>query len=220
MEYKILSIHAGLGDFFICNGLVREIAAKEPNTIFIIPCHKWNMETGKQLFSDISNVLLFPETENLDKVIKYDSTNFIRITNNNQSLNFDESFYECAGIPFSIRYSKCKIPRNIVREDVLYRKLNPHNHRFILLNNASSVGEFTINIHAREGFLPIKVEKHTNNILDWLTLIENAHEIHSIDNGFLSLVESMGQLKAQLYFHRVKNSQFPILSKRWNLINY
>ena len=210
-------MHAGVGDHLICNGLTRVLAFSNSDTQFIVPTHRRNIHFLRQMFLDVENVSPVFNDEGL---FNNTTLEIVNITNSNLLINFDQSFYSCAGIDFSHRWASFHFPRNQSREDSLYRTLNPNNHKFILINNTSSVGEFPIRIIARKGYLPIKVAHNTNNILDWSNLIENAQEIHCIDNGFLSLVESFHNLKGDLFFHDIKKSQPPILRNKWNYIHY
>jgi len=147
----------------------------------------------------------------------------IRITNNNTNINFDRSFYECAGLDFNKRWDDFYVDRDIQKEICFFEKFNISGEKFIFLHEGGSSGMSKINRKKISNDLPIIEAKRelTDNIFDYCYIIENAAEIHCVDSSFLFLTDSIktnGDLFVHRYTKKLSNSEMPTLRKNWNIM--
>ena len=222
--------HLGLGDHFICNGLVNDIAERIP--VYLI-CKDTYFPTISCLYGDnfavkpiaITNSSYESEVEQV-KVLEREmrlplyTIGFANIDHT----RFDQNFYEFANIPFEYRYTKFKLPKFTVGAINLFTKLY-QGQEYILAHTQSSEGSYDINI---ESDLPIIYvnPNETNNMMNWCDLIKYATEIHCIPSSFYCLVDSMANnIKAKLFYHSMRrgtllqpNNQYN--NNRWNIIEY
>jgi len=192
--------HLGLGDHFLLNGLVREY--KDSIGLF---CKQHNYESVSFMYSDLPNLKVIISTD-------YEAYNFL-ITNNDTQIklgycgngfyndgihSFDELFYIQAGIDIKKKWD-FYVLRDLEREKNLFNKVKlPKRYAFIHedLSRGYVINKSLITIPY---FCPDR--QLTDNIFDYLSIIENAEEIHCIDSSFLCLIDSMGIIKNN-YFHR------------------
>ena len=59
----IIHHHLGLGDHFVCNGLVRFIIDKNNYEQYYIPAKEQNFLTVKEMYSDLNNVENFLQAQ-------------------------------------------------------------------------------------------------------------------------------------------------------------
>ena len=130
MKKNLLLCHVGLGDAFICNGLVRTLGERYGN--LIVPSIPDYYETVKFMYSDLDSieVLKLPEWdkfvddlelrrrhfENLLNLTDYNVT-ALGFLNETEGLwdgmrSIDRGFYAQAKVPFSYKWSKCWFPRS------------------------------------------------------------------------------------------------------------
>jgi hypothetical protein len=139
------------------------------------------------------------------------------------NVGWDESFYKQINIPFKERWDSFYILRDFKREDKLYDKLNPNNKKFALVHSSGSDGVNRINYEVIDKDLMVIEIKpsYTNNIFDYLKLIELSDEIHCIDSSFIHLIDSV-KTNGKLFYHKnvkVRNvSESHTQIKKWNII--
>lgn len=193
--------HLGLGDHFICNGLVNKLS--EDSFIHLI-CKENNYDTVASLYSENDQVKVvniksedsdvFEYAENQDlEILKIGFCDFDNET-------FDESFYTQLGYNLVLRYNNFKLPR---LSDWLYERL-VSTKDYCLISDTCSEGQFELSINTSLEKIYIK-PGITTNLLDYVSLIKNAKEIHCIDSAVYHLVDSIG-VQAKLFFHDVRNS--------------
>lgn len=208
--------HLGLGDHFICNGLVRELSNNKDN-IFLF-CKNHNLQTVSQMYEDI-NLKIISVNSDIDvyKFIKYNTLFQIGFNNLNNIERFDQQFYKLAGIDFSKRWNSFKINRNKDRENILINELNlPKNFALVHDDNRFKIDRSKIH-------LPIINVKNIKQftLIDWLAIADLSSEIHVIDSSFMFLLDSVAT-KASIYIHRYarKNDSWtlPTLNKNWTII--
>ena len=122
--------------------------------------------------------------------------------------------YELAGVPIE-KLRKLEYNRNLQKEIELWDMVYPRDN-YILVHSGSDYGR-TINIDSDlvVDFYPI--EGYT--IFDWRKVIENASEIHCIDSSLLNFVETIPDLKAEMFYYkcpeRSKNANGTLITKNW-----
>lgn len=235
MSSLYLHHHLGMGDHIICNGLVRrllstwgrvEVFAKEVNaprvSRMFSDCHRIGViviphfETGEEYIHYVNAFF---------KTIQYPNK-FMRIGHDNvyrSRKNFDEVFYEDAGIPFEERWSSFHFARNMESENRVQEKLNPDGQPYMFVHDDPIRGfEFT-----PKNPKNLKVIKNdpTINMFDMASFLEHAEEIHCMESSFRCFVEGLPNVKCPLYFHRSirigPNTNLPAVSiakKPWIVV--
>lgn len=220
MSNIILHHHLGLGDHFVCNGLVNYLC-NEYDLIYLA-CKRSNFNTVSLLYSDNKKVKIFSIDSDEYSEVQYFSQSFnlpvVRVgfeyCNRNE---WNTSFYSQFKIDFSIRYSMFKLPENIPNENSIYDKFS--KDKYCLVHKESSESKYDLKINTD---LPIvEIEKSTDpygNLLNYRKLIQNANEIHCVNSSVFHFVDSI-ETDAKLIYHDVRKRDFKIENK-WEIINY
>lgn len=220
---KYIYQHLGLGDHIICNGLVRNlINPDEKYYMFVKPHNKISVEF---MYRDLTNLSFICGDDSF--VSKFINENNIKNTDliilgfeGHPNYSWDEVFYIQHNIDFKKRWESFSVDRDFNKEEYLYQVLNPNNEDFALIHKMGSDGCDRINYDIiNPNLKKIYVEKHTENIFDYLKLIELSKEIHCIESSFHLLVDSI-DLNKNLFFHTVKNSRGFLhkIKNKWNIV--
>ena len=242
MENVYLVCPLSLGDYFVCNALVRYYLALSHQVV--LPAVPQFMETIRCLYSDWPNIEIVPylgqqiESELIQerklKVVNFrtvfeinhlplqDSAELIAIP-----VNWDRQIYEHFDWCYSRRYQDFRLPKNIPNSVSLYQRLNPKDEPYVLFHRHTSkhVGGINIDLAAwrpSAGLDPslkiIEVEiGHSPNLLDYVELIRKAKEIHVVPSSLHCLVDSMvNQTSAELFFHDARLDTMLQPNCRWN----
>lgn len=217
MSMILIHQHLGLGDHFICAGLIRKLVSD--GLRYSIGCKYHNFKSVSQLFSDLDNLEVICVDTDVKLVNEYHKYGkVLRIGFENLKMpEWEKSFYDQLDINYQERQRSFKIPhRNKDIEEFIYQKYVP-SEPYALLCNSSSIGTFDVKANTH---LPvIRLEKATDNILDWLKVIENAYEIHTVDTSFLHLIINM-DLNIKKCYYSERQSQHPSnIPSDWNIIN-
>lgn len=171
-------------------------------------------ETNSELISIGDPYLSYPRRLVLDRD---GNPTFI-----NTAINFDRQFYELAGLHFSTRYTNCKLPQKTNRSNELLMDLTG-GKKFKLVHNTSSqtTTGYPIEINfesTNEEHLLIEVKPGiTNNVLDFVDLVYNAEEIHTVGSFFHSMVDCITQkTAAKLVFHNIMMKHETQVNCFWN----
>lgn len=218
----IIYHHLGLGDHFVCNGLVNFIAKNYQSIIYLI-CKKKNLSTVKYLYSDNDkiNVIPIPGINEFDEISELaasmpDQKILIIGFNHCDPNNWDRSFYSQLSLPFEIRYSHFKLPKN--KPNVL---IPVTNKNFILIHSTTSVQEYSLKIESDKNKIYI-TDNISDNLFSYLDLIYSASEIHCVNSSVFHLIDSLTNINASLYYHDIRrsdNTYFQV-NKKWNIIKY
>ena len=210
--------HMGLGDFFMCNGLIRtKIEKSESYTLFVKKIYE---NTVKQMYSDLSNInFIISDTIsdiiNILKNISKPNDSYICIgysmPNFGKPVTTEEWFYLQHNVDIENKWLKFKAVRNKDRELDFFNKFNI-NEDYIFVHDDDDIthpthrGPKTIN----NSLLPnnIRVIKAipglTDNIFDYCLLIENAKEVHCIESCFAYMTDLLNL--NGLYIHEYPES--------------
>jgi hypothetical protein len=224
MDKFLIYHHLGLGDHIICNGLVREICNNSKNS-FLLPAKKQNFQTVEFMFRDLKNLTVV--SINGDECIASLSheRNCKVLTIGHQFLNynkkFDQSFYDQLSINFNKRWSSFFVMRDYEREAELYDRSNTKDN-FIFVHDDHDRGMSVDAKYLQDKNIIKSDRKKTNIIFDYLSILENAKEIHCIESSFLFLVDSFN-FKGKLFNHRYARqypeNNTPTLRNEWNILN-
>jgi len=179
----IIYHHLGLGDHFMCYGLVRHFAEQE--TIQLL-CKTHNLPTVQQMYSG-HNIELIPvagDQEANELLQNCSAIKRIGFTDTCNTGDFGKEFYRQAGIPYDTRW-KYKI-------NISPPKLIPGVKGKIIIHDKN---EFTIHvagtrIHHISGW----------TLLDWSYYVENAEKIYCIESSVRQMIEFLNP-KGVLYLY-------------------
>lgn len=195
-DILVIEPRFGLGDSIVCNGIVRELARSESfsSIYYVCPNHK-NYHTIAWMFLDLANVYVMAGQSGRQarQFSGFLNTQYLGIGIKNIGGHFnkwDQYFYDEASLPLSKRWESSRIyegPNSLA----LYEKLNPKNEEYLLVCRHQSGGvPFDLRIENPNNLKIIEVHPASNNFFDWIKLIKNAKEIHTIDTSLIHLVES------------------------------
>lgn len=209
MEATYIYHHMGLGDHIICNAIVRHYAKLSPVIIFVKPHNHSNV---KFMFRDLSNI---------DYVVGDDKEVHDYLKNNNPSnivtvgfdyckgypKTFDILFYESVNIPFEKRFTDFYLKRDLDAEMNLIKKLNPTGEPYLFLHEDLSRG-CKINrdriINKNIKVIESNFEFTDNNkipFFDYISLIEQAAEVHVMESSFKALIDSIIEKKDNMFLY-------------------
>ena len=229
----ILYQHLGLGDHIICNGLVREICAGALSEKFTIVVKPTSYQTIKFMFRDVPNLTVhklssggFDSPESHQEVVTLAMTTTQRIMyighgQEPTRFNFDRSFYEQFEMDFKKRWDSFKVERDLSSEKNLVEKLNI-KEKYIFVHEDPSRGMRIDRYIHRKGLRVIKASTDlSENMFDYLSLIEGAEEVHVIESAFMFMIDSF-PIEGQLFNHRYARSyparNTPTLRLDWDIL--
>jgi hypothetical protein len=202
--------HMGLGDHIICNGLVRNLIKNDKNyKMFVFDKY---YESVSFMYRDLINLEYIKVTSDWDahnfinqnrdlEVIKIGTTiEFFEGPFHNQ---FDEMFYQQHRVDFKKRWDDFKIIRDLNREMALFQKYELNDVDYVFIHDDQSRGlylrEENLNINYRKVVRPDI--NFTNNIFDYIHIMENANECHFIDSSFKVLFDSVSNRNSNIFHH-------------------
>lgn len=140
------------------------------------------------------------------------------------SMKFDQYKYAAAGLPFSLKWSldKC-IKRDKIREQILYDQL-VSNDKFWVIQQHSSDVSYEIDTSAIDSSRQIiEIKELTNNIWDWLLILEKCEGMILVDSVFANIVDQLNlNPDADRYYMRKWNRNVdgnPVFLNEWTYLN-
>ena len=235
MSTIILYHHLGLGDHIMCNGIVREYCKKYNRVIiFSKPC---NYPTVSFMYRDLPNLTIIKGDDTIAKEFiqsnthklqkqKCDEVKYIGFQNldRNSGIPLEWQFYQIADVSFEKKWNSFFIKRDFEKERVFFKQIVPKNNYIFLHEDTSRKYRIKRNLINKNYHIITTNIKHTDNIIDYCTIIEKAKEIHVIDSSFMFLIDclSYNNPDQKLYVHRYAREnnewQFPILKKDWHIL--
>lgn len=110
-----------------------------------------------------------------------------------------ELFYHAHQAPYTARHEHFYIERDRDRESQIVERLElPSEYAFC--SNVSSRRSYPIKPNTN---LPIIKPRHTRDdlIFDWMSVIENATEVHTVDTSWFHLIKQMRLDKPKYFYH-------------------
>ena len=137
-----------------------------------------------------------------------------------RTLKFDQYKYAISEVPFDLKWNlESCILRNENREMELYTKLVKKEDYMVIQQNGSNFErQFDLTEAHKKGQQVIEITKITDNIFDWLTVIERAKTLVLIDSVFANLVDQMkfGKNIPKYFAVRSRSTFTPVLLQNWN----
>lgn len=219
MNNVVLYHHLGLGDHFVCNGLVHQVS--NDFDLIYLPCKVSNYPTVKYLYSESPKINVFKihndEFCEISGFAALINSMILMVGFQNCDVkNWDRSFYNQLEIDFSERYNSFYLPNKT--PEVL---IPVPSEDYILVHDESSVCAFDLNI--KTDLKIVKIEKGlSDNLFSFIDIIKNAKEIHCINSSVFHLIDSLPDITEKLFYHdirRTDDSEFKV-SDKWKIINY
>jgi len=226
--------HLGLGDQLICNAIIRNISKKFTNKRIVVFCKERCKVSINFMLRDLLNVEIIAKDDYdvqcfLDNIAPEDKIyighqNFF--SNLQHVENAEKSFYQQVGLNFNKKWSDFYVERDIAREQLLFDRYSLQGKKYIIIQddqkNNRIINKNIINTKDVEVFVPD--ESITDNLFDYLTIVENAQEIHCVESCFMYMMDlCFATIKAELYAHRYARPlhrwELPSMRLNWNVIN-
>lgn len=133
------------------------------------------------------------------------------------SLKFDEYKYAISGVPFCEKW-KLSIIRDAFREDALFAKL-VKNERYVVEHLKGSNCQFDNPFRFDPSLQVVKISEETDNVFDWIKILENAEFIVMVDSCFANLVEQIGITRPKAFVLRSDIRFSPVLLSNWRIVD-
>lgn len=225
MTYYILP-HLGMGDYLVCNGLIRNIVKSEGE--YILFCNDRFTVSVPFMFRDLKNLTysIIPQVEfNGTYILPYIKKSpfhlyLIGYEYLDRSMSYDQSCYKQYHLDFEKRWSDFYVERDLQREKDLFAKYNIKENEYVFIHEDPDRNQIVNRKYIENKELKtIVAEKHiTSNIFDYCYLLENAAEIHVIESSFLFLADSIptnGKLFSHRYARPLYSYTIPNVKKPW-----
>lgn len=215
----LIHTHLGLGDHFVCNGLVRYLVEVGSYDSYSMPAKHHNLETVKQMYSDLQRLRVFGVDSDASVYhgLKYQQKMLrIGFEYMDYSVNFDQSFYGQIGLSLETKRTHFKVNRDPEREQACMDHYKVHE-KYIFVHDTSSVGKIDLKINS--DLTVISPEGFDFTLIDYLGLIERAEEIHCLDSSFMNMID-LAVNHDRMYFHDIKGFPLPLQTDKWKHVNY
>ncbi len=234
MSKILIYHHLGLGDHFMCHGIVREYCKKYDKVgLFCLP---HNFSSVSFMYKDLKNLEIIKGDDNFAREYiknnqnknneeKYDEVKIIGFENLNRlsQISLERQFYKIAGVDIEKKWSSFYVERDYKKEEELYKKIiDDENYVFIHEDNTRNFSIEKNKIDKKYKLITAD-KKMSDNVFDYCTIIERAKEIHVIDSSFMFLIDCLPyeNKNQKLFVHRYarENSpwKLPILKKDWHI---
>jgi len=183
------------------------------------------------MFKDVENLKVvslesgnFANPESHGEVAQYAKLNNLEVLKighefMSHDTNFDKAFYKQFNVDFDNRWTNFKVVRDKEREEKLFRSLNITSD-YIFVHEDKARG-MEINRGIDTGLRIIRPEGLSDNLFDYLTLMERAKEIHVIESSFIFLIDSFDfwvPVFAHRYARNYPANNKPTLKLNWNIL--
>ncbi len=243
MKSKFIYTHLGLGDAISCNGLVRKII--DPQQKYSLFCKHHNVPTVEFMYSDIPNLTILPVSNDgeavricnekyMDKGEKTIKIGFEKMNQLLVSFNckFDVAFYKQMNIPFEERWNSFYYNRSRLDKEInLFHRFQLKEEDEYVFIHHDPERKFRIDAkYFNTGYRIIQpIEGFTDNVFDYVYIIEHAKEVHCIDSSFLLMIDSLKNFEVPCFYHAYarhwiytsweKELFSPSMSDRWKRID-
>jgi hypothetical protein len=134
-------------------------------------------------------------------------------------LKFDQYKYAVAGVPFKHkqRLGQC-ITRDPVAESAVYRQVVTQS-QYIVVHTEGS--DRTLNLDwsdaESQGYQVVHIQEGvTDNLVNWLSVIEGAESLYLLDSSVSNLVDGLDIHRDKWFIRRSKMDLTPVLLSDWN----
>jgi len=230
MYSVLLYTHLGLGDHIMCHGIVREYCRKYDTVALLASPHTYASIVF--MYRDLRNLTIL-RCDHLaaTKYIADHSSEYTEVIklgydllNKESGVPLEEQLYALAGVPFEKKWESFYVSRDRAREQSLYEKIAPKG-AYAFLHEDTRRGYKIKRRKISPHLILVEPDSAlTENIFDYITLIEKATEIHVIDSSFMFLIDCLQYVNPhqRLFVHRYARPNpewvLPILKKQWKIL--
>jgi hypothetical protein len=132
------------------------------------------------------------------------------------SQKFDEYKYAISGVPFCEKWN-LSLKRNLERENALFQKIIK-TEKYVVEHLTGSNCHFDNPFNFDPSVQVVKITPETENIFDWIKILENAESLVMVDSCFSNLVEQLGITKQKVFILRSDVRFTPVLLSNWKFI--
>lgn len=233
----------GLGDNFANVGLVHYFADRCLE--LHVPVWPKFFETMSCLYQDTANIIVvglghYDEGENqyvaehrLSRILPTDLYR-MNIGDIPSAVLWDMQTYANYEVPYEYKYKNFRLPKKIQGAEELFKQLT-NNEPYILVHRRSFRYHdgFPINIddfrkaHNLPNINVVEIKEGiTDNMMQFVPLIERAEEIHVVASSFHCLVDCMyNKTKGKLFFHDIRSDAIMRINSAennncWTIVKY
>lgn len=234
--------HLGMGDHISCNGIVRSILKKKPNSKIFVFCKNKLYKLVLFMFRDEKRINIIPikskqDNDNeyslkiknyLDKikkkhiVIKIGFKKFNKIFNKTYTkknpISYDMAFYKQIKLSYKNRFSMCYWKRDKNQEERVYKKLTQGKKEYAFVHDDPSLG-YNIDRKFVDNKLKIVENDKRENIFYMSKVIEKAQEVHLMESSIRNMSESLDLSSKRIYLYIWRRRKMaPIYNRTLNKI--
>jgi hypothetical protein len=134
------------------------------------------------------------------------------------SFNFDAYKYAVAKVPFREKWN-FHPKRNLISEAKLFEllDLNPAEKYIIVHEEGSDFKMSICSFLSDKNIRIVQVRPITNNIFDWIGVIENCSQAYMIDSVYANIIEQLNLKIEKTFFTRSQSNFTPTLINQWNI---
>jgi len=134
------------------------------------------------------------------------------------SFRFDEYKYAVAGVPFREKWN-LRIVRDREREERLFQEVSA-GHDFVVCHLQGSSVRANLDVEAiARGRHVIEITGRTDNIFDWISVIERASLRIMIDSCFSNLTDQLQIPGPKIFIRRSEMAFTPVMLGEWTFAN-
>ena len=225
--------HLGLGDQFDCNGMVRYIQKEWGYNSVSVFCKDNYYEIVDYMYRDNDNIKVikvdrFKEYEDVKKCLSEqgeDNDGLLVVghqyyDHQAEGKNCWEIFYDQVSISYEVRKSYFYVKEDPEEERKLLKKLNPENLPFAFVHDDKDRGFILDKSHIQNKDLHIIENDTSENIFHFISILEEAEEVHCMESSFKTLVDIYCD-QEKLFFHDFRGHPLGSQSnKNWKQIKY
>jgi len=219
--------HLGLGDHFVCMGLVLELAERYARRAVHLPVKHAYLDTVRTLYARAPQVQVFGIDGDAAEQQVYERARRLQLRVARlgfaalDRVHWDRSFYDLAGLDFGLSWSRFSPGDAGADADALFERL-VHSKPYLLIHDDGSVGRFALRLPAEGERLFVRPEPGASGLLAWSRIIREASQIHCIDSSVVHLVDRMPRIPGQqLFLHDARHSGCTFVRRHdWKLIEY
>jgi len=214
--------HQGLGDFLICNAIVRHFAKRHDKVT--IPCKFASLASVAFMFRDLPNVYVFGVNGDVEatELARHRERNYRADTlglgafghGPFDSSRFDQCFYEQAGLDFDLRWTGFEVLRGVPEKPV-------GDDPYLFMHDDTMRGFEIHRERLPSGLLIEMPYPRTETIFEFWGLIENAQEIHAINSSFALFADSI-PVKAKrkvIHAYARPGGEIPTFRNGWEVLS-
>lgn len=228
----IVYTHQGLGDIICCYAIIKTIIEESYGDI-IIPGKKPFLDSLTYLYNGETRLSILPisDTNNINievgEVYSYAEQNNLEILQIGfgqvtQPFHYKQ-FFDQVNIPYRRSWEIFPDFKSSEQSRKLYDSLSLDDKDYILQIDTNSSGSFELKIDSDLPRVKMFKSDFGAGIFDWIDVIVNAKEIHTVGTGAFHLIDRIENFNKDctLFFHNVRHDFHTIDTNwGWNLIDY